>query len=137
MSLLRADPALIGTAVEEFLRYDSPVQWNGRLALEDVEISGVAVRRGDLVSIGQGAANRDPRQFTDPDALNIKRTPNRHLAFGHGIHFCVGAALARLEGPIAIQSVLRRMPGLRLASTDVTWNPGFLLRSVKSLPVVF
>jgi cytochrome P450 len=137
MSLLRADPALIGTAVEEFLRYDSPVQWNGRLALEDVEISGVAVRRGDLVSIGHGAANRDPRQFTDPDALNIKRTPNRHLAFGHGIHFCVGAALARLEGPIAIQTVLRRMPGLRLAATDVTWNPGFLLRSVKSLPVVF
>jgi cytochrome P450 len=137
MTLLRENPELIGSAVEEFLRYDSPVQWNGRLAVEDVEIEGVAIQRGDLVSIGHGPANRDPKQFSDPDVLNIKRSPNRHLAFGHGIHFCVGAGLARLEGPIAIQTVLRRMPNLRLAAADVTWNPGFLLRSVKSLPVVF
>ena len=134
---LARHPESIGSAVEEFLRYESPVQWNGRLALEDVEIAGVAILRGDLVSIGHGPANRDPKQFTDPDRLDITRNPNRHLAFGHGIHFCVGAALARLEGPIVIQTVLRRMPDLRLAAAELTWNPGFLLRSVKSLPVIF
>src|SRR5262249_35623814 len=114
-----------------------PVQWNGRLALDDVEVAGVGIRRGDVVSIGHGPANRDPAQFSNPDRLNIRRSPNRHLAFGHGIHYCVGAALARLEGPIAIQTVLRRMPDLRLATTEVRWNPGFLLRSVQSLPVDF
>jgi len=137
MALLRENPELIATAVEEFLRYESPVQWNGRLAVEDVDVAGVRIQRGDLVSIGHGPANRDPAHFEDPDRLNITRSPNRHLAFGHGIHFCVGAALARLEAPIVIQSVLRRMPNLRLAATEVTWNPGFLLRSVKALPVVF
>jgi cytochrome P450 len=137
LTMLREHPELMGTAVEEFLRYDSPVQWNGRLALDDVEVAGVPIQRGDIVSIGHGPANRDPRQFPDPDVLDIKRNPNRHLAFGHGIHFCVGAALARLEAPIAIHTVLHRMPNLRLAATDVAWNPGFLLRSVKALPVVF
>src|SRR5262245_12635739 len=88
MDLLRLHPELITTAAEEFLRHDSPVQWNGRLALEDVEVAGVGVRRGDLVSIGHGPANRDPAQFSNPDHLNIRRSPNRHLAFGHGIHFC-------------------------------------------------
>jgi cytochrome P450 len=136
LTMLREHPELMGTAVEEFLRYDSPVQWNGRLALDDAEVAGVPIQRGDIVSIGHGPANRDPRQFPDPDVLDITRNPNRHLAFGHGIHFCVGAALARLEAPIAIHTVLRRMPNLRLA-TDVVWNPGFLLRSVKALPVDF
>jgi cytochrome P450 len=137
LARLRENPDLMGTAVEEFLRFDSPVQWNGRLALENVEVAGAAIQQGDLVSIGHGAANRDPVQFSDPDVLNVTRSPNRHLAFGHGIHFCLGAALARLEGPIAIQTLVRRMPNLRLATNDLEWNPGFLLRSLKSLPVTF
>src|SRR5215471_11662666 len=83
LTLLRENPELMTTAVEEFLRYDSPVQWNGRLALADVEVEGVAIQRGDVVSIGHGPANRDPQQFRDPDVLDITRNPNRHLAFGH------------------------------------------------------
>jgi cytochrome P450 len=134
---LRDQPELIEVAVEEFLRYDSPVQWNGRLAVEDVEISGAQIHSGDVIAIGHGPANRDPAQFRDPDVLDITRHPNQHLAFGHGIHYCVGAALARIEGGIAISTVLRRMPNLKLLKNDLEWMPGFLVRKLKSLPVAF
>lgn len=134
---LRDEPELIKPAVEEFLRYDSPVQWNGRLAREDVEIAGVVIQRGDTVTIGHAAANRDPAQFADPDALDISRYPNQHLAFGHGIHYCVGAALARAETAIAISTVLRRMPRLRLTGSNLQWKPGLLVRRLASLPVAF
>lgn len=105
--------------------------------MEDVEIAGAKIRRGDVVTIGHGPANRDPAQFRDPDVLDVTRHPNQHLAFGHGIHYCVGAALARLEGAIAISTVLRRMPNLKLVRSDLEWKPGFLVRSLKSLPLAF
>ena len=137
LTLLRDRPELIEGAVEELLRYDSPVQWNGRLAVADVEIAGAQIRSGDLVTIGHAAANRDPAQFNNPDALDITRYPNQHLAFGHGIHYCVGAALARVEGAIAISTVLGRMPNLRLLNGDLRWKPGLLVRKLESLPVAF
>jgi cytochrome P450 len=137
LARLQDQPDLIETAVEEFLRYDSPVQWNGRLATEDMEITGAQIQCGDTVTIGHAAANRDPAQFSDPDTLDITRHPNRHVAFGHGIHFCVGAALARAEGAIAISTMLRRMPNLQLARTDLEWKVGLLVRRLESLPVTF
>jgi pimeloyl-[acyl-carrier protein] synthase len=137
LARLRDQPELIERAVEELLRYDSPVQWNGRLAVDDVEIAGAQIRTGDVVTIGHAAANRDPAQFQNPDELDITRYPNQHLAFGHGIHYCVGAALARIEGAIAITTVLRRMPNLRLSKDDIQWKPGLLVRRLESLPVAF
>ncbi len=119
------------------MRYDSPVQWNGRLAVEDVELAGTQIRAGDVVTIGHAAANRDPAQFSNPDDLDISRYPNQPLAFGHGIHYCVGAARARIEGAIVISTVLRRMPNLKLLHGDLRWKPGFLVRRLESLPVSF
>ena len=134
---LRADPGLMATAVEEMLRYESPLQRNPRRLAEDVELHGQRLRRGDFVLQVLGAANRDPAQFPDPDRFNITRRPNRHVAFGMGIHFCLGAPLARLEAPIAIGTVLRRLPRLGLADGDIRWQEHGLLRALQSLPVVF
>src|SRR6185369_10317079 len=100
--LLQEDPNLIQSAVEEFLRYDGPVQLTGRGAKEDVEIGGKRILQGERVMTVLAAANRDPAQFPDPDRLDIRRENNYHLAFGQGIHFCLGASLARAEGQIAI-----------------------------------
>jgi cytochrome P450 PksS len=120
LALLRGDPALTPTAVEELLRYTSPVSLaTERFARESLSIGGMPVARGDQVLVVLASANRDARQFRDPDRLDVKREPNRHLAFGQGIHYCLGAPLARLEGQIAIDTLLRRMPALRLrASPD-------------------
>ena len=108
---LRDNPALIKPAVEELLRYDSPVQLaTERFAREEVAFEGVTIPRGGLVFAAIGAANRDERQFDHPDSLQLERDPNRHLAFGQGVHFCLGASLARLEGQIAINTLLRRAP---------------------------
>jgi len=136
LDLLRREPELIESAVEELLRYDSPVQWTGRVALEDLEINGGRVREGQAVAISLGAANRDPDQFSDPERLDIRRAEARHLAFSHGIHFCLGAALARLEGQIAIQTLLRRFPDLRLAGGEPEWRGNFTLRGLERLPVL-
>jgi cytochrome P450 PksS len=137
---LRNDPALIKPAVEELLRYTSPVDTaTERYAREDVAIAGVTIPRGDMVYVVIASANRDERQFPNPDALDITREPNRHLAFGLGAHFCVGAPLARLEGQIAINTLLRRVPDMRLtvAPDALRWRRGLLLRGLEALPVAF
>lgn len=115
LARLRENPAFIESAVEEFLRYESSNQLGNRRAIEDVEIGGVALPAGAFVTLGIGAANRDPAQFPDPDRLDIARTPNRHLAFGAGIHACAGMTLARIEGRIAIGRLLERAPRFRSA----------------------
>ena len=135
--ILRLKPDLIGSAVEELLRYDSPVQKMGRVALEDIPVAGKEIKKGELVCFSFGAANRDPEQFALPKQLDITRQPNRHLAFGHGLHYCVGAALARLEGQIAINTIFSRLPGLRLETEDLEWHRNLTLRGLKSLPVAF
>jgi pimeloyl-[acyl-carrier protein] synthase len=134
---LTLNPDLIVSAVEELLRYDSPVQKMGRIALSDIHIAGKQIKQGDLVCFSFAAANRDAEQFAAPARLDIARKPNRHLAFGHGLHYCVGAALARLEGQIAINAILGRLPELRLETADLEWHRNFTLRGLKSLPVVF
>jgi cytochrome P450 len=133
---LANNPDLIVSAVEELLRYDSPVQKMARIALADIEVDGKQIKQGQLVCFCFGAANRDPEQFAAPEQLDITRKPNRHLAFGHGLHYCVGAALARLEGQIAFNTILRRLPKLRLENENLEWHRNFTLRGLKSLPVV-
>ena len=140
LAKLQADPTLIRTAVEELLRYASPVEMGDeRYAREDVTIDGVTIPRGELVYPVISSANRDPSQFANPDALDITRDPNRHLAFGQGIHYCLGAPLARMEGQIAINALLRRMPDLRLtvAPETLRWNKGLMLRGLEALPLAF
>ncbi|MEU8840359.1 cytochrome P450 [Streptomyces roseus] len=139
LDLLRSDPALLPGAIEEFLRYDGPVSPGiARFAREDLEIAGVRIPRGATVLIGSAVADRDPGRFPDPDRLDITRADNAHLAFGHGIHYCLGAPLARLEGQIAIGTALRRLPGLALAvpPAQIPWRPGGL-RGPLALPVTF
>jgi cytochrome P450 len=109
----------------------------GRIAIADIEMAGKQIRPGDLVCLSFAAANRDPEQFSAPAQLDIVRKPNRHLAFGHGLHYCVGAALARLEGQIAISTVLSRLPALRMETENLEWNRNLTLRGLKSLPVTF
>jgi cytochrome P450 PksS len=137
---LRTDPAHIKPAVEELLRYDGPVGMaTERYAREDATIAGTTIQRGDMVFVVIASANRDERQFANPDTLNITRDPNKHLSFGLGTHFCLGASLARLEGQIAINTLLRRLPDLRLAATPGgrRWRPGLILRGLETLPVEF
>lgn len=134
---LAAEPSRLEPALEEILRYDSPVQTTLRFALEDAPLGDRTAARGDLVVVLQGAANRDPEVFSDPDRLDLAR-PNAaaHLAFGAGIHYCLGAALARLEGSIALRVLLDR-PGLRVASEDLSWRKSLVLRGLEALPVRF
>ena len=134
---LRDDPSLIPTAVEELLRYDGPVQATGRVAMEDLEISGRLIKKGQLVFSLLAAADRDPAQFENPDHLEITRHPNEHVAFGDGIHFCLGAPLARTESQIAIGTLLSRIPNARLETDDPPWGRSFILRGLKSLPLAF
>ncbi|WP_030724108.1 cytochrome P450 family protein [Streptomyces sp. NRRL F-2580] len=139
LDLLLSDPELLPGAVEEFLRYDGPVSPGiARFAREDVKIAGAPIPRGATVLIASAIADRDPARFPDPDHLDITRQDNPHLAFGHGIHYCLGAPLARLEGQIAIGTALRRLPGLALAVSrdEIRWRPGGL-RGPQSLPVTF
>jgi cytochrome P450 len=135
LAALRVGPAAIATAVEEFLRYESPNQRIVRLAREDIEIEGRRIRRGQQVMFLLGSANRDPDQFPDPDCLDIHRSPNRHLAFAAGPHACFGMRLARLEAEIAFNALLRRFPKLRLTPPEPEWVPSYQLRMLKSLPV--
>jgi cytochrome P450 PksS len=137
---LRQDPGLILSAVEELLRFASPVETaTERYARQEVTIAGMTVPRGGLVFAAVASANRDERQFADPDRLDVTRSPNRHLSFGLGAHFCLGAALARMEGQIALATLLRRAPGLRLAVEPraLRWRPGLVLRGLTALPVAF
>ncbi|MEX0800271.1 MAG: cytochrome P450 [Dehalococcoidia bacterium] len=132
---LQGEPDLIRTAVEELLRYDSPVQTTGRVAKEDLAVAGQEVEEGQVVLTVLGAANRDPAQFENPDELDLGRQPNEHVSLGDGIHFCLGAPLARAEGQIAIGALIRRFPELRLAPGNLEWGGTFILRGLKSLPV--
>jgi cytochrome P450 PksS len=137
---LRHNPAMIKSAVEELLRYTSPVfMLTERYAREDVTIHGVTIPRGEMTLGVIGSANRDETVFHRPDELDITREPNRHLSFGQGIHFCLGAPLARLEGEIAINTLLRRTLGLRLqvAPESLRWRPSIFLRGLESLPISF
>ena len=135
MRALREDPGLIQTGVEELLRYDAPVQRTGRVVAADVEIGGKAISRGSIVVAVLGAANRDPAHFPDPERLDVTRRENRHIAFGFGIHFCLGAPLARVEGQIAIGTLLRRLPRMELASAAPEWRESSILRGLTTLPV--
>jgi cytochrome P450 len=145
MQKLIDDPALMGTAVEELLRYHSPIQITARIATEDLEIGGKQIAKGQFISTYLGAANRDPEYFSEPDRLDVTREENRHLAFAFGPHFCLGAALARLEGQTAIGAVLRRMPDLRLEPPFAgeekleafPWRPNPIFHGLERLPVVF
>jgi pimeloyl-[acyl-carrier protein] synthase len=134
---LRADPSLLPGAIEEFLRFDAPVQFTHRLAKEDVKVGDKVIRRGQFVYLVLGAANRDPARFPDPDRLDITRKDNHHVAFGQGPHFCLGAPLARLEALIAFGTLLRRLPGLRLATDRLEYRQMFNLRGLQALPVMF
>jgi cytochrome P450 len=132
---LRANPSLVPTAVEEFLRYDSPVQLTYRMASEDFSFAGQPIRAGQVVHLVIGAANRDPDRFADPDRLDVGRSPNPHLAFGHGHHYCLGASLARLEAQVAFQTLLHRFPTLQLEGGPVEHQEHYILRGLKALPV--
>jgi len=137
LEILRNDPALIEVAVEELLRYDSPLQRIWRMATEDVEIGGNQIRKGQIVLPTMGAANRDPAEFSEPDRLNIRRPDNPHVALGTGIHLCVGGPLARVQGAIAINALLQRLPSLQLETEALEWEANLFHRGLKSLPVVF
>jgi cytochrome P450 PksS len=140
LALLRERPELVETAVEEFLRYDGPVETSTmRFATEDVEIGGALIPRGSSVLVVLGSANRDGQRFGCPHQLDITRADNRHVAFGYGIHYCLGAPLARLEGQVAFATLLRRLPGLRLAAPleELAWRPSMIVRGLRGLPVEF
>jgi cytochrome P450 len=140
LSALRRDPSLMQSAVEELLRYDSPVERPiTRLAATDVELGGQTIRRGELVIAVIGSANRDPAQFADADTLDLDRADNKHVGFGRGPHYCLGAPLARLEAEIALTALFERLPTLRLAisESDLYWRPIPIFRSLAELPVAW
>ena len=137
MAGLREDPSLIESAVEELLRVESPSQHTARLAPADVQLGGRSIARRQAVIAVMGAANRDPERFPDPDRLDLARADNRHVAFGWASHFCFGAPLARIEAQVAFGTLLRRLPRLELATTQVTWRPNLGLRGLTRLPVRF
>jgi cytochrome P450 len=136
LELLRANPGLLSNAVEELLRFDSPVQRTGRTVLDDVEVGGWQLHAGQRVNVLIGAANRDPLQFSDPDRLDVSRSnASQHLSFAAGIHYCVGAPLARLEAQLAIGAILRQFEHLRLVTERPTYRRTFVLRGLTSLEV--
>ncbi|MEZ4676563.1 MAG: cytochrome P450 [Caldilineaceae bacterium] len=141
MQLLQSDWSHLSTAIEEMARYDGPIERATiRFAAEDIPVAdGLTITRGDAVSLVLAAANRDPAQFPRPNHFEITRTPNRHVAFGQGIHYCLGAPLARLEGQIAIQTLLQRYPRLELtvAPEQLRWRTIPVLRGLHHLPVRF
>jgi cytochrome P450 len=133
----REDPSIATSAVEELLRYDPPTQMTRRTALEDVELDGHLIRQGEQVVLMRGAANRDPAAFADPDTLDLAREDNKHVAFDGGIHFCLGAPLARLEGRIAFTTLVRRAPRLELAidESDLRYRDNLVIRGLVDLPI--
>ncbi|MFD0143636.1 MULTISPECIES: cytochrome P450 [unclassified Streptomyces] len=135
LAALRADPdGVLSTAVEELLRFDTPLQMFERWVLDDIEVGGVVIPRGSEVALLFGSANRDPARFASPDVLDLSRTENPHITFGAGIHYCLGAPLARLELTASFGELLRRAPRLRLAA-EPRWNPGYVIRGVSELLV--
>jgi cytochrome P450 len=137
LAALRREPELIETAVEELLRFDSPVQTTSRVPTHEIAVRGVRIPAGREVGLYLGSANHDPEVFSDPAVLDITRDEGRHLSFGYGAHFCLGASLARLEGQLAILALVERLPGLRLAEQDLAWRSGIVLRGLTRLPLLF
>lgn len=135
LARLRADPGLAASAVEELVRYDSPVQVTVRMAREAFEFEGCRFERGQLAALVLGGANRDPERFEAPDTLDLGRRDNAHLAFGHGTHFCLGAQLARMEAQVAFTGLAQRLPNLRLATDAPEWGDNTVLRGLRALPV--
>ncbi|MFB6671123.1 cytochrome P450 [Streptomyces sp. NPDC056390] len=136
LAALRADMTLIGGAVEEMLRYEGPVEnATYRFTVEDTEVGGTVIPGGSAVLVGLAAADHDPERFPEPDRFDIRRDARGHIAFGHGLHHCLGAPLARLEGQIALRTLLDRAPALALDGPADDWLPGMLIRGVRSLPV--
>ncbi|HYC66046.1 MAG TPA: cytochrome P450, partial [Reyranellaceae bacterium] len=135
---IKKDPSLIPNMIEELLRYDSSVQLTGRVTNADVEVGGVTIPAQESVVILLGAANRDPAQYADPDRLDVARQNVRPLSFGGGIHFCLGAQLARLEGELVFSALVKRMPNLELPEKDKpAWRRSFTLRGLTTLPAVW
>jgi pimeloyl-[acyl-carrier protein] synthase len=135
MKKLKEQPHLLDFAIDEILRYDNPVQITYRSTLEDVQLRDKLIRKGDLVNTILGAANRDPERFTHPDRFDITRNEGRHLSFGLGIHYCIGAPLVRLEAEIAFETILRRFPNIQLNTGTLEWQEHPIFRGLKSLPV--
>ena len=134
-SLLKSHPELTENAVEEFMRYDNSVQRQSRVANEIINYHGQLIKPGDYVILSIGAANRDPDHFNNPDKLDITRTGNKHIGFGHGIHFCIGGPLARMETQLAIRSIIRRMPNIRLIDNKPEFENLLALRKLRTLEV--
>ena len=137
LQMLRANPSLYPSSIEELLRYESPIQYTARLAPANVDLGGKTIRRQQAVIAVVGAANHDPERFRHPDRLDITRQDNRHLAFGWAVHFCFGAPLARLEGQIALSTILRRLRNLALDTVALVWRCNMGFRGLESLPVTF
>ena len=136
LAKLRATPALVPSAVEELLRYESPTQYTGRIAAQDTELGGKQIRQKQAVFAVLGAGNRDPERFPDPDRLDLARPDNKHLAFGWGAHFCFGAPLARMEAQIAFEELLR-LQNWSLGGKPLTWRTNLALRGLTALPISF
>jgi cytochrome P450 len=134
LAKLRADPSLLGTAIEELMRYDTPLQMFERWVLEDIEVHGQRIPRGMEVALLFGSANHDPAKFAEPDRLDITRAENPHISFGAGIHYCLGAPLARIELESSFSALLTRAPGLRLVE-EPEWKPGYVIRGLRELKV--
>lgn len=135
MRLLREQPELLPGAVEELLRYDPPVQLDSKTATADIELGSRTVHAGEQISLVLGAANRDPAEFDDPDRLDLTREPNNHIGFGRGIHFCLGAPLARLEGRIAFEAMLERFHTIEFGDSSPAYKPNTILRGLSRLPI--
>ena len=136
---LLGDDSLLGSAVEELLRFTAPVETaTERYAAQDIDLHGTTIRRGDVIFPIIASANRDAQKFAEPDRLDVARKPNPHLAFGDGVHFCVGSHLARMEAEIAFGCLLRRLPNLSLAcpAHELQWRAAPVVRGLKSLPVI-
>ena len=137
LELLKNDSSILPLAIEELLRFESPSQHTARLAPQDMELGGKQIRKRQAVIAVFAAANRDPERFPDPDTLNLRRADNRHVAFAWGAHYCFGAPLARMEAQIAFETLLRRLPYLRLEAQELVWRENLGLRGLKSLMVSF
>ena len=135
LARLRRDPSLLQSAVEEMLRYEPPILFLSRVALADTEMAGVAVKAGDLVHVNLASANRDPDVFESPDRFEIGRGENRHLSFGWGMHFCIGATIARMEARVAFTTLLRKFSGIELVGETPLWAPATALRTLERFPL--
>ncbi|MFH7024157.1 MAG: cytochrome P450 [Heteroscytonema crispum UTEX LB 1556] len=137
LKMLRSHPELIPPAVEELIRYDTPIQMVTRWAYEDIEVGGKLIKRGDSVGVMLGSANRDPARFKNPEVLDIQREENKHSGFGGGIHFCIGSGLARAEGQIALNVLLNRLPELRLIDEKIEWANNIVFHGPNHLHIAF